>query len=151
MWRRFMYWRSPRHPLAHSCMSRVVRRRSVKLPKPSQPGLVLAPRNLGLPRKQLRLGDGVWRGFYSAPTIVWAGKLRRGLGCHPPHHQSRIGLPTKSFSALVTPHKLRLLDSASGYPADEPIEKKIVRDRHRNARDQRRAHQLAPVEDVAAD
>src|SRR5262249_615597 len=151
MWRRFMYWRSPRHPLAHSCMSRVVRRRSVKLPKPSQPGLVLAPRNLGLPRKQLRLGDGVWRCFHSAPTVVCAAKLRRGFAGHPLQDPARTWIPTESVSALVTPRKLRLLDSASGYPADEPIEKKIVRDRHRNARDQRRAHQLAPVEDVAAD
>jgi hypothetical protein len=29
--------------------------------------------------------------------------------------------------------QLRLFDSAPGYPADEPIEKEIVRDRHRDA------------------
>src|SRR5262249_52680085 len=103
MWRRFMYLRSPRHPLAHSCMSRVVRRRSVKLPKPSQPDLVLAPRNLGLPRRRLRLGDGVWRCSHSAPTVVCAAKPRRSLAGHPLSDQSRIGLPTKSFSAFVTP------------------------------------------------
>ena len=58
-------------------------------------------------------------------------------------------MPTKWFSARG--RKLRLLDSASGYPADEPIEKKIVRDRHRDAGDQGAGHDLAPVEDVTAD
>ena len=47
--------------------------------------------------------------------------------------------------------QLRLLDRASGDPADETIEKKIIGDRYRNAGDQGAGHDLAPVEDVTAD
>jgi hypothetical protein len=55
-------------------------------------------------------------------------------------------------SAVVTPCKIRpLFDRASGYPTDEAIEKHIVGDRHRDAGDQGAGHDLAPVEDVAAD
>ena len=50
-----------------------------------------------------------------------------------------------------TAPQLRLLDSASGYPADEAIEKEIVRDRHRDAGNQSAGHDLSPEENVTAD
>jgi hypothetical protein len=52
--------------------------------------------------------------------------------------------PERETSSLL------LFDGASRDAADEAIEEKIVRDRHWDARDQRRAHQFTPVEDVAA-
>src|SRR5262249_30524937 len=51
---------------------------------------------------------------------------------------------------LLRPTAARSLDGASRDAADEAVEEKIVRDRHRDARDQRRRHQFAPVEDIAA-
>jgi transposase len=56
----------------------------------------------------------------------------------------RTTSPERETSSLL------LFDGASRDAADEAIEEKIVRDRHRDARDQRRAHQFAPVKDVAA-
>src|SRR5262245_60230516 len=45
----------------------------------------------------------------------------------------------------------RSLDGAARDAADESIKEKIIGDGHRHAGDQRRAHQFAPVEDIAAD
>src|SRR6266403_357529 len=55
-----------------------------------------------------------------------------------------ITSPERETSSLLSFH------GASRDAADEAVEEKVVRDCHRDARDQRRAHQFAPVEDVAA-
>src|SRR5579862_4859160 len=65
--------------------------------------------------------------------------------------QSNTSAPAVQRNGLARVRKLFLLDSASGYPADEPVEEKIVRDRHWNTGDQGAGHDLAPEEDVAAD
>src|SRR5215831_16322247 len=46
---------------------------------------------------------------------------------------------------------VRSLDGTARDAADESIKEKIIGDGYRHASDQRRAHQFAPVEDIAAD
>src|SRR6516225_2823576 len=65
---------------------------------------------------------------------------------------SRLRGNERNKTSCVSAHaQAALLDGAPGYSTDEPIKKKIVRDRHRDAGDQGAGHDLAPVEDVAAD
>src|SRR6266849_8706673 len=54
-----------------------------------------------------------------------------------------------SFPSLT--EAARSLDGAARDATDEAIEKEIIGDGHGHARNERRAHQLAPVEDVSAD
>src|SRR5262245_26743430 len=63
-------------------------------------------------------------------------------------YAKRIAPSRRAADALTA---ARSLDGAARDAADEAVEEKIVRDRHRDACDQRRGHQFAPVEDVAAD
>src|SRR5262249_40033883 len=98
----------------------------------------------------LQPGGEIWRCYRSVPTVACAAKPRSSLAGHLPSDRSRSGFPKKWFSVKGDAASSGLFDSAAGYPADEPIEKKIVSDRHRNGRDQRRTHQLPPVENVAA-
>ena len=53
-------------------------------------------------------------------------------------------------SVMRAESSVGLLDGAARDAADEAVQKEVIGDGHRHARNQRRAHQLAPVEDVAA-
>src|SRR5262245_4287084 len=61
------------------------------------------------------------------------------------------GAPASAASEVSRYSIMASPDGTARDAADESIEEKIIGDGHRHARDQRRAHQFAPVEDIAAD
>jgi soluble lytic murein transglycosylase len=103
--------------------------------------------NIGLLRR--RAEAALWKERLDPPTVRIS---RRSLGARPGRAtpaSSRTTAPRTTSPERET-SSLLLFDGASRDAADEAIEEKIVRDRYRDARDQRRAHQFAPVKDVAA-
>src|SRR6266446_5325694 len=63
-----------------------------------------------------------------------------------------VGRPSRDGRHLASRMPTaRSLDGTARDAADESIKEKIIGDGHRHTGDQRRAHQFAPVEDIAAD
>ena len=69
----------------------------------------------------------------------------KGLRCNPINQRWIVIRRVSSAQAT------RLFDGAAGYTGDEAVKEQIIGDRHRDASDQCAGHDLAPVEDVAAD